>query len=93
MVVSYSENPADDLLTVTGGLYGFTSLFLGIFMTYKLKKKIEFVYGFALFFFAPILIDVSLLGGMLIMLMCFANWYDNLERQKLIKKEKGIGET
>ncbi|MFA4955392.1 MAG: tetratricopeptide repeat protein [Candidatus Methanoperedens sp.] len=85
LVLLYSENSADDLSMVTGGLYGFTSLFLGIIMTYRLKKKIEFIYGVALFFIAPTIIDLSFIVGLLLTLSYFWNSYIKLEKQRLGK--------
>ncbi len=45
-----AEKTAEELYIMVGGLYQFACLFLGIFLTYKLKKIIELVYCLALVF-------------------------------------------
>ncbi len=89
IVLSDPEN-SPELIIVTSGLYAVFSLILGIIMAYRLKKKIEFVYGLALSLFgASIIIDVLGGIGILLMLMYFARSYVDLERQRLIE----IGKT
>lgn len=83
-----AEKPIKELYFIVGALYRDTVLFLGIYLTYKLKKIIELIYCLALFLFTAIITEsaVGLTLTWALSIGYFYVSYYKLEERKLNDK-------